>query len=101
MTMNGRLTVSLLMPRSMPRARTLVLVAATAAAAAGAFGCSSIPLIGRRAPEVWAFSAPWDPAGAASAARNGSRVDALVSGWMFLVSATGAPTAAFPDTAGR
>jgi spore germination protein YaaH len=85
----------------MARARTLVLIAATAAAGVATAGCGSIPVIGRRAPEFWAFAAPGDPAGAASAARNRGRLDALVSGWMYLDSATGAPTEAFPDTVGR
>jgi len=42
-------------------------------------------------PELWAFTAPWDPESAASVARNGHRFDAVVTGWIALDSATGRP----------
>ena len=76
------------------RTRALAALALAAVAAA----CASIPVIGRRAPEFWAFTAPWDPASAASVARNRDRADAIVSGWMYLDSATAAPTIGFPDS---
>ena len=52
--------------------------------------------------EFWAFTAPWDPASAASVARNSARLDAVVTGWIALDSATGRPfvAAAYNDTQG-
>lgn len=41
--------------------------------------------------ELWAFTAPWDAASAASVSRNAPRFDAVVTGWIALDSATGAP----------
>jgi spore germination protein YaaH len=41
--------------------------------------------------EYWAFTAPWDQASAASVARNGGRLDALVTGWIALDSVSGRP----------
>jgi spore germination protein YaaH len=41
--------------------------------------------------EYWAFTAPWDRASAASVARNAARLDAVVTGWIALDSASGRP----------
>jgi peptidoglycan-N-acetylglucosamine deacetylase len=41
--------------------------------------------------EYWGFTAPWDQTSAASVARNGGKLDAVVTGWIALDSATGRP----------
>jgi spore germination protein YaaH len=41
--------------------------------------------------EYWAFTAPWDRASAASVARHAGRLDAIVTGWIALDSASGRP----------
>ncbi|HKG95549.1 MAG TPA: hypothetical protein VKA84_26795 [Gemmatimonadaceae bacterium] len=82
--------------------RTLLPAAVLGAVlAAGVSACSSIPIVGRRPAEFWAFTAPWDPASSASVARNREDVGALISGWMYLDSATAEPIVAFPDTVAR
>lgn len=55
---------------------------------------------GRARNEIWAFTAPWDTASATSVARNSHRVQAVVTGWIALDSASGAPfiAAALRDT---
>ena len=48
---------------------------------------------------MWGFTAPWDARSRASAARSDGRLDALVSGWIALDSATGAPVLdEYPDS---
>lgn len=48
---------------------------------------------------VWAFTAPWDPASDASVRAHAARVDALVTGWIALDSATAQPLlpSPYPD----
>src|SRR5918999_1436099 len=50
--------------------------------------------------ELWAFTAPWDTASAVSIRRNSGRLDAVVTGWIALDSATGRPfvASAYKDT---
>jgi len=76
-------------------------VAATLAAAVPLLSCASIPGIGPRRTDVWAFVAPWDSDSRTSGERNAARVGALVTGWVVLDSLTGQPSLAFPDAAGR
>ena len=48
--------------------------------------------------EFWAFTGPWDPRSAASAVSHGAKIDVLVSGWIGLDTATGAPFLRYPDS---
>lgn len=54
---------------------------------------------GQRA-EVWGFTGPWDPMSANAVRAHGSRLDAVVTGWIGLDSATARPIqpALYPDT---
>lgn len=64
-------------------------------------GCASLPLIGDRfRSHFWGFVVPWDARSAESAARNGGRLDAVVSGWTGLDTLTGRPVAIYPDSGG-
>lgn len=65
-----------------------------------AAGCAAQNPDPRSESELWAFTAPWDQASAASVARNGNRLDAVVTGWIALDSATGRPfvAGAYRDT---
>jgi spore germination protein YaaH len=65
-----------------------------------AAGCAAQDPSRRSGSEFWAFTAPWDPASAASVARNGSRLQAVVTGWIALDSASGRPfvASAYTDT---
>lgn len=47
---------------------------------------------------VWGFTAPWDPRSAASVAAHGSRLSAVVTGWLRLDSLSALPSWAYPDT---
>jgi spore germination protein YaaH len=51
-------------------------------------------------PELWAFTGPWDPQSNASVRANGSKLDAIVTGWIGLDSVTGQPLlpSPYPDT---
>jgi spore germination protein YaaH len=60
--------------------------------------CSSLPLVGRAAPERWAFAALWDERSAVSARAHAAALDALVSEHIALDSITGAPTTPYPDS---
>jgi spore germination protein YaaH len=42
-------------------------------------------------PEYWAFTAPWDPASDSSVARHSGSLDAVVTGWIALDSASARP----------
>ena len=50
--------------------------------------------------EFWAFTGPWDPASNNSVRNFGGRLDAVITGWIALDSATARPLlpSAFPDT---
>ena len=50
---------------------------------------------------VWGFTVPWDAASSASARAHAAQLDAVVSGWIQLDSATGQPFAEFRDTLAR
>ncbi len=63
-----------------------------------AAACATLPVIGRPATERWAFSAPWDPRSAASVAAHGPALDVVVSGWIALDTATGAPALLYRDS---
>lgn len=47
--------------------------------------------------EIWAFTGPWDSASTASLATNARRLDAAVTGWIALDSASGQPALLYPD----
>jgi spore germination protein YaaH len=82
----------------LPRMRTTV---ATMVVWVGlAAGCAAQNPNGRSRSEFWAFTAPWDQASAASVARNGSRLQAVVTGWIALDSASARPFVAsvYTDT---
>jgi spore germination protein YaaH len=57
-------------------------------------------IIAQERREFWAFTGPWDPASAASLRTFGSKLDAVVTGWLALDSATARPIlpTPFPDT---
>lgn len=80
------------------RSRLVVLAAFPVLAACAA---ASNPL--RRGlpadARYWAFAAPWDPRSAASAARYGAQLDAIVSGWIAIDSVTALPLVSFTDSA--
>jgi peptidoglycan-N-acetylglucosamine deacetylase len=57
---------------------------------------------GARSPTtVWGFTAPWDPRSDSSVIANGSRLGAVVTGWIQLDSVSGAPSLLYPDDATR
>ncbi|MEP6730399.1 MAG: hypothetical protein ABJE10_07170 [bacterium] len=60
--------------------------------------CSSLPVVGRSAPERWAFHAPWDARSSASARAHAAALDAIVVDWIALDSLTGMPLALFRDS---
>lgn len=64
-----------------------------------ASGCVSVSARPRASTEFWGFTAPWDPRSAASVAAHGSELDAVVSGFITLDSATLRPVTPFGDTA--
>lgn len=66
-----------------------------------AHGCSGANSAGTSAPrrEVWGFTAYWDTASAASIARNGASLDALVTTWIALDTAGGLPQTLYTDSA--
>jgi spore germination protein YaaH len=51
-------------------------------------------------PEVWAFTGPWEAESDASVRANASKLDAVVTGWIALDSASAQPIlpSLFPDT---
>lgn len=67
-------------------------------AAAAAVGATRAVVRVPRAT-IWAFTAPWDPASDASVRAHATRVDALVTGWIPLDSATARPLlpSPYPD----
>ena len=48
--------------------------------------------------EFWGFTAPWDPRSSASVAQHGAQLDAVVSGFVILDSASFRPVALYSDT---
>ncbi|MEO8336011.1 MAG: hypothetical protein ABI664_13620 [bacterium] len=60
--------------------------------------CSSLPVVGRSAPERWAFHAPWDSRSATSVRAHGGALDAVVLDWIALDSLTGLPLQLYRDT---
>ena len=77
---------------------------ACAAVSCAAISCAPLGLSGRGTDsELWGFTVPWDPRSAISAERHGSLLDALVTGWISLDSATAHPmhVVAGPRDAGR
>jgi spore germination protein YaaH len=62
-------------------------------------GCATLPLVGHRQPEYWAFTAPWDPQSNLSARDHAGQLAAVVYGWIQLDSVTGQPLPpAYRDT---
>ncbi len=61
-------------------------------------GCAHLPGVPARPPEFWAFAAPWDPRSAESARKNSASLDAVITGWIALDSASFRPVALYPDT---
>ena len=78
------------------RAAARALLAASLCGAAPA--CASFGAALRGPSEVWGFAAPWDARSAASIAANASALDAIVTGWIALDSATARPLELFADT---
>lgn len=60
--------------------------------------CASVSARPRAPAEFWGFTAPWDPRSAASVTAHGSELDAVVSGFITLDSATFRPISLFTDT---
>jgi peptidoglycan-N-acetylglucosamine deacetylase len=60
--------------------------------------CSSLPIVGRSAPERWGFTAPWDPRSAASVRAHGAALDGVVLDWIALDSVSGLPLALYRDS---
>ena len=60
--------------------------------------CSSLPVVGRSAPERWAFHAPWDPRSDASVRAHGVALDGVVLDWIALDSITGLPLRLYRDS---
>jgi spore germination protein YaaH len=60
--------------------------------------CSSLPVVGRSAPERWAFHAPWDPRSAASVRAHAAALDGVVLDWIALDSLTGLPLQLYRDS---
>jgi peptidoglycan-N-acetylglucosamine deacetylase len=50
--------------------------------------------------EIWGFTGPWDERSVKSALQYGNRLDAVVTGWIALDSATGMILEGFPDEMG-
>lgn len=63
--------------------------------------CSALPIVGgRQGSEFWGFTAPWDSRSAASLARHGAQLDAIVDGWTALDTITGHPVSLYATAAG-
>jgi spore germination protein YaaH len=70
-----------------------------AACALGALtACGSVRSHPMAGAEYWGFTAPWDPRSTASVAAHGSQLDAVVSGFVILDSASLRPVTPFGDT---
>lgn len=57
--------------------------------------------VARSPSSIWGFTAPWDPRSDSSVAANGSRLDAVVTGWIQLDSVSGEPSLLYPDGPAR
>ncbi len=86
-------------PRALVRSIAITLL--TAIAVAAVHGCGGTSAAGSSAPrrEIWGFTAYWDSSSAASVARNGSALDALVTTWIALDTAGGLPQTLYLDSA--
>ncbi|MGH7476815.1 MAG: hypothetical protein ACRELD_11035 [Longimicrobiales bacterium] len=51
-------------------------------------------------PQFWAFTGPWDPRSDSSVSAHGTKLDAVISGWITIDSLTGQPVlpSPYPDT---
>ena len=63
--------------------------------------CAARSLGSEARVRVWGFTVPWDANSAASAREHATQLDAVVSGWIQLDSATGQPFTEFRDTLAR
>jgi len=88
-------------------ARFVVLAAAVACAPSTSTVTAPRPAptnatrLARLPASVWGFTAPWDPRSDSSVVANGSRLDAVVTGWIQLDSVSGEPSLLYPDDAAR
>lgn len=80
-------------------ARRFVRKSACVAVLVSTTTCASVSARPRASTEFWGFTAPWDPRSAASTAAHGDELDAVVSGFITLDSATLRPVTLFHDTA--
>ena len=88
-----------------PLARFAVLAAVVACAPSTAPVTAPGPATAARVLQspssVWGFTAPWDPRSDSSVIANGPRLDAVITGWIQLDSASGEPSLLYPDDAKR
>lgn len=77
--------------RILSRALGLITVALVGA-------CSSLPVVGRSAPERWAFHAPWDARSSASVRAHAALLDGVVLDWIALDSLSGLPLQLYRDS---
>ena len=79
----------------------MIPLALLMACAASLPGCGAAGTASGETPrrEVWGFTAFWDTASAASVARNGPSLDAIVTTWIALDTAGGLPQTLHLDTA--
>jgi spore germination protein YaaH len=75
-----------------------VLAGACALLAAGCGGAARVGESPASRTEWWGFTAPWDPASARTVRARAAALDAVVTGWITLDSATGMPYPLHPDT---
>lgn len=61
-------------------------------------GCAAQPTEHAPTNDFWAFTGPWDPRSDASVREHGGRLDAIVTGWIGLDSASGQPLLPSPYT---
>src|SRR5215471_8457832 len=101
-SLNGRRQSLLTTPWGQRTRQSLARFAVLAGVVACAPGATLVTAPGparvARSPEsVWGFTAPWDPRSDSSVLANGSRLNAVVTGWIQLDSASGEPTLLYPD----
>src|SRR5690242_17579843 len=78
-----------------------VVACAPASVARTAPGPANATRVARAPASIWGFAAPWDPRSDSSVTANGSRLDAVVTGWIQLDSVSGEPSLLYPDDASR
>ena len=80
--------------------RGLVALAEALALVAGLGACAGAQSATQEdsAPEIWAFTAFWDPRSAQSLARNGGSLATAVTTWIALDTLTGTPVTLYADT---